>query len=141
MMAVQERRLTIPGVMDKIEEACDFVDSVVRDAGLSSDAVYHCHLSVEEVLTNIVEHGYHFNGGDKSIDISVLPYPDRVLIVIADDAPPFDPLARPEPNPKAPLMDREGGGWGIFFVKKFMDGISYRHDRGRNHLILEKRIR
>lgn len=136
-----ERRMRIPAVIDKVEEACEFTDEVARSAGMSDDAVYHCHLSVEEVCTNIIEHGYKFKGENDVIEVVCISLPDRLRITLIDDAAPFDPLARPDPDPKAPLSEREGGGWGIFFVKKFMDRIYYKYERQQNHLIIEKFIR
>ncbi|PJF20705.1 MAG: ATP-binding protein, partial [Phototrophicales bacterium] len=68
-------------------------------------------------------------------------YPDRLSVTILDDAIPFNPLECAEPNPTAALEEREGGGWGIFFVKKYMDRVTYQYAEQRNQLTLEKRIR
>lgn len=136
-MGVQKRRLTIPAVIDKIEKACNFVDDTAREAGLGEDAVYHCHLSVEEILTNIIEHGYKYQSG-QYIDVECGIYSDRFSITIIDNAQQFDPLKLPEPDPHTPLMEREDGGWGVYFVKRYMDRIHYTYSGSRNHLTLEK---
>lgn len=140
-MDATERRMTIPAIIDRIEEICEFTDEVARSAGMSEDAVYHCHLSVEEVCTNIIEHGYKFKGENEFIEVVCTPLIDRLRITLIDDAAPFNPLSRPDPDPKAPLSEREGGGWGIFFVKKFMDRIYYKYEHQQNHLIIEKIFR
>ena len=137
-MEVQERQVTISAVLSELAPACDFVDDAARAAGLDDNAVYHCHLSVEEVCTNIIEHGYHFRGGDKTIKIVCRQYPDRFTITIIDDAPPFNPLSLPDPDSSTPLADREGGGWGFYFVKKYMDEIAYQYQQSQNHLTLSK---
>ncbi len=56
-MAV-ERRLTIPGVLERIPEACDFVVQAAEAAGLDERAVYYCQMAVDEWCTNVIEHGY-----------------------------------------------------------------------------------
>ena len=139
-MGLQKRQLTIPAVIDNIEQACEFVNTQARAIGLSDDAVYHCHLSVEEVLTNVIEHGYHFKGDDDVIDVVTEQRHDHFVIQIIDDAQQFDPLQQPDPDPSTPLWEREGGGWGIFFVKKYMDRLSYKFANGRNHFIMEKYV-
>jgi anti-sigma regulatory factor (Ser/Thr protein kinase) len=140
-MVGSDTQLTIPAVMEKIEEACEFVNLRARKAGLREDAVYHCHLSVEEALTNIIEHGYRFHGDGQVIDLVVSNTPDTFAVTIIDDASKFNPLSLPEPDPSTPLMEREGGGWGVFFLRKFMDRVAYSYDGNRNHLRMEKRIK
>ena len=137
---VQEHRLKIPAVIEKIEEACEFVSNIARSAGMDADAVYRCYLSVEEICTNVIEHGYGFDGSNKVIDVVCRQHPDRLTITIIDDATPFNPLQRSDPDPTAPLADRESGGWGIYFVKKYMDRVIYRYEQNRNHLMMEKRF-
>lgn len=137
-MTVMERRLTIPAALQELASACDFVAEAAREAGLDEESVYRCHLSVEEVCTNVIEHGYRFTKGDKVIDIECRVYPDRFTVTIIDDAPPFNPLSQPEPNPTAPLWERESGGWGIYFVRQYMDSVAYEYRSNRNHFMMSK---
>ena len=139
-MGVQEHHLSLPAVIDNVEAACEFVSSIARANGLGEDAVYHCYLAVEEICTNIIEHGYNFDGGNAIIDVVCRVYPDKLTISILDDAEPFNPLRLAEPDPSAPLIERRGGGWGVFFVRKFMDRLDYRYQDGRNQFIMEKRV-
>lgn len=134
----QESRLTIAGTRDQIQLACEFVVDAARTAGLDERAVYHCQLAVDEVCTNIVEHGYGADGADRSIDLICQLSPQSFTITIIDDSTPFDPLARPDPDPGASLEDRKTGGWGIYFLKQIMDQVSYFHDGRYNHLIMVK---
>jgi serine/threonine-protein kinase RsbW len=137
-MGVKEKRLTIPATLEKVEEACEFVSNFAGDLGMSDDAVYHCYLSVEEVCTNVIEHGYKYKGDDQVIEVVCQPQSDHLRIVIIDDAVRFDPMVLNDPDPSAPLLDRGDGGWGVFFVKKFMNSVDYRYEKNRNQLILKK---
>ncbi len=137
-MTIQERHVTIRAVMESIEEACAFVNGQARAANLSEEAVYHCHLSVEEVLTNIIEHGYKFKGYNRTIKLICENFSNRFVITTVDDAPAFNPLSLPDPDPKTPLIEREGGGWGIYFVKKYMDHVRYELRDGHNCFTIEK---
>ena len=135
---VQEHRLTIPAVLENVGTACEFVRKVALAAGMSADAIHHCYLSVEEMCINVIEHGYQYDGSDEVIDVICEHHPDRLSITIIDDAAPFNPLNRPAPNPNAPLVERRGGGWGIYFVKRYMDRVDYYHAGNRNHFAMEK---
>ena len=68
-MAEIERRLSLPGKLEQVRAACDFVVKAAEDAGFGDDGIFQSQLAVEEVFTNIVEHGYEHDGGDKSIEI------------------------------------------------------------------------
>lgn len=136
----QERRLRVPGTIEHVRDAVDFVVQAARDWGLNDDAIFHCELSVEEVFTNIVEHGYQHDGSDKGIELVCELAPNAILISIYDEAPQFNPLERDDPNPETELWERDHGGWGIYFVKQFMSDIRYQFEDNRNRIILEKRV-
>lgn len=139
-MGVTERRTSVSGDIESVRLACDFVVEFVKEAELGEDVAFQAELSVEEVCTNIVEHGYNHDGSDKKIEI-VCSYQDHDLrITIIDQAPPFNPLELKDPNPDTPLWDRKGGGWGVYFVKQYMTSVSYELVGGKNHLILTKKL-
>ncbi|MBZ0305269.1 MAG: ATP-binding protein [Anaerolineae bacterium] len=137
-MTSQETSIRIPGLLEQVAVACEFVGNAAQQAGLDERAVYHCQLAVDEVCTNIVEHGYLFKGSNQVIDIVCRADYHTFTITILDDSPPFDPLNRPAPDPKAPLEERTTGGWGVYFVKKLMDDVRYQWI-GRNQLVMVKR--
>jgi anti-anti-sigma factor len=140
-MIVEERRLKIPGVRDRIPVACDFVAQAARRAGLDDRAIHHCQLAVDEACSNVIEHGYGDLGGDAAIDITCRFEGERFSISVVDSGPEFDPLGQADPNPTASLDEREPGGWGIYFIKKVMDEVVYRYEANRNQLTMVKYIR
>lgn len=127
-------------MLENVEKACDFVSGVARSLGMGDDAVYHCYLSVEEICTNIIEHGYEYADNGSVIDVVCKPMPAALRIIIIDDADQFNPLELDDPDPTAPLLERQGGGWGVFFVKKYMNSVSYDYADERNHFIMEKKM-
>lgn len=139
-MARYERRLRLPGEIQQVRAACEFVVEVARDAGFGDDGIFQSQLAVEEIFTNIVEHGYQHNGGDKAIDIVTQVNDEKMTILILDDAELFNPLALDDPDPDTPLWEREHGGWGVYFVRQYMDAVQYIEKNKRNCLVLEKKI-
>ena len=104
--------MRITGVLDQVAAACDFVVEQARAAGLDERAVHHCYLAVDEACTNIVEHGYGADCGACVIDLICQPSAEGLTITIIDDSAAFDPLLRPDPDPRTPITEREPGGWG-----------------------------
>jgi sigma-B regulation protein RsbU (phosphoserine phosphatase) len=140
MVVQEEHRLTIPAVLENVEKACRFVAGIAQKMGMSDETVHRYYLAIEEICTNIIEHGYKYEGADAVIDVICREYSDRLSVTIIDDAKAFDPLIRNDPDPATPLSNRRSGGWGIYFVKKYMDEVTYSYENNRNHLTLEKNL-
>lgn len=139
-MGFKQRRMSVTGVIDSVRSACDFVVDFVNDVHLGDDVAFQSQLSVEEICTNVVEHGYHHAGEDKKIDIVCTFDNHQLQIRIIDEAPLFNPLELEEPDPDTPLWDREGGGWGVYFVKQYMTSVTYEVIENRNSIVLTKQI-
>ena len=139
-MYPHENRLTIMGRLDEIARARDFVAAIARQVGLSEKSIHHCTLAVDETCTNIIEHGYQHQGHDKSIEVICLVEPFKFIINIRDEGPAFNPLLHDDPDPSADLEEREHGGWGIYFVKEFMDQVMYSRDGDFNQLTMSKNL-
>lgn len=138
-MADYERRLRLPGKIEQVRTACDFVVKAAEDAGFGDDGIFQSQLAVEEIFTNIVEHGYAYDGDSKTIEIVTEITPETLIISIFDEAPYFNPLTLDSPSPETPLWDRKTGGWGVYFVRQYMDEVVYKRDQNRNRLILKKK--
>jgi len=138
----EEKHLKIAGEMKQVSEACRWVVQVAEESGLPMRDVNHLELAVDEAVTNIIEHGYGHQGEGKSIDIVVAHRPNEVRVTIIDEGPQFDPLRQEAPNPLTALDDRSdsGGGWGVFFIQKVMDEVSYTYAESKNHLVMTKRL-
>lgn len=134
----EERRLIIPGILDRVPEACDFVVRAAESAGLDERAVYHCQMAVDEWCTNIIEHGFDHEGARGRIEIVCKENAEKFVIRISDDSPAFDPRNLAEVDPSKPLEERQPGGLGWFFIKKLMDELDYQHKDGRNNLTMVK---
>ncbi len=134
----QESRITIESALEQVAQAVDFVTQMAMEAGLNEQAIYHCQLAIDEACTNIVQHGYQFNGLYGVLDIICRIEASRFTIMVMDDSPAYNPLTRPDPDPTAGLEERSSGGWGIYFIKKVMDQVSYYYE-GRNRLVMVKR--
>jgi anti-anti-sigma factor len=126
--------------LEEVRQVCDAVVEAAEAAGLDERAVYHCQMAVDEALTNIIEHGFSYNSDGSPIEIACQSERERFIITIADSSPAFNPLTHEAPDPSEPLDSREPGGWGIYFMRKLMDEVTYERAGHRNRLTLVKHV-
>ena len=102
-------------------------------------AVVEVQIALDEVVSNIITHGY---GGreDREIELHLCVEGDELVIDILDGAPPFSIFDVPPPNLSEELDERELGGLGIHLVRSLMDDVQYRRDGERNHVTLRKQL-
>lgn len=100
--------------------------------------LYDLMLAVDEVVTNIILHGYR--GAPGEIDIDIWHQAGDVTVLIRDTAPRFDPRTAPPPDTSLPLEQRQPGGLGIALVRSLTDRMIYAPvATGGNELTLIKR--
>ena len=127
-------------IANRVEElarvaAC--LDDLGTRRGLPRDAVADLHVALDEVLTNVLSHGYD-DAGAHEIRIALAVFPGALQAEVEDDGRPFDPLKIAPPDRTAPLAERKVGGLGIHFVRSLMSELAYQRIGGRNRLVLTR---
>jgi len=130
--------LVIDSTIEKIPEISALLGEEMQTFGFGSEMILDTQLAVEEVITNVINHGYKKTGGE--IIVSSRISPERIEVQIIDAAPRFDPLSVPEPELDSTIEDRNVGGLGIFLIRQVMDEVSYRYEDGKNILVLTKKM-
>ncbi len=94
---------------------------------------------LDELLANIVTHGLTgCAGGEATIDVVLSA--EALVVTLADNGPPFDPLGRAAPDTTLPVADRQIGGLGVHLARQMMDEVRYDRRDDRNVTVLLKRI-
>ena len=106
---------------------------------LPADVAWRLRVALDEIVANIVSHG-GVPGSPPQVDVTFRRDGGRVEVVVADDGPAFDPLAKPEPDVTLPLDARQPGGLGIVLIKSLIDDVQYVRTT-RNVLTLRTRLR
>ena len=106
---------------------------------LSEEAIFHLNLALEEVLSNIIRHGYG-EREDGEISLAIHLAPEAVVVTVEDYGVPFNPLEVPDPDLTVPLDERAVGGLGVYLVRQLMDEVTYRAEGGKNILRMMIRI-
>ncbi|HSQ93534.1 MAG TPA: ATP-binding protein [Methanoregula sp.] len=129
--------MTIGSDLKEIPAVSERLEGALAAYGFSPESILDTQLAVEEVITNVIMHGYKGPGGE--IRISCRFARDDAEIRITDTAPPFNPLTLPEPDLGGDLGDRKIGGLGVYLVRQVMDEVRYRREDTRNILTLIKK--
>jgi serine/threonine-protein kinase RsbW len=122
----------------------DRLNRVIRHFGdlheVPSRVLYAVNLALDEVVTNVVRHGFE-DARDQEIIARIVAAPGEVTTEVSDAGREFNPLEVPKPNLDAPLDERSLGGLGIHLIRNLMDTVEYRRDGAKNVLTMRKRIR
>ena len=110
------------------------VKAFLIERGAPEGAVQDVALAVEEVLSNLVRHGYL--GTEGPIGVRVTLDSVAVKIEVRDRGVHFDPRTAPPPRLEGPLSARAAGDVGIHLVKNAVDRIAYQRDGAENLLTL-----
>jgi len=105
---------------------------------LSAKTITEVNLILEELTTNIIQHGDQAN--DHVIDISLSIKERQLTMIVMDDGPAFNPTLCDLPDVTLPLEKRESGGLGIHFVCELTDFRTYSRAGNKNILTLKKSL-
>jgi anti-sigma regulatory factor (Ser/Thr protein kinase) len=134
-MANLPDRIRVSAEMGSLHPLLEFVGSCLRSQGFGQERLQEVELAMEEILVNIFNYAYP--GGEGEVELLCrCDGGNGLLVEVCDRGVPFDPLSMEEPDLAADIADRAIGGLGVFFVKRLIPGIRYRHEAGQNILTL-----
>jgi anti-sigma regulatory factor (Ser/Thr protein kinase) len=129
--------VTLSNQLAEIERLAHLVDAFCAEQHLSAALAYHINLALDEVITNVIMHGYDDAQGHEILARVSVDGP-TIVIEVTDDGRPFNPLDAPPVDFTTDPLDRPVGGLGLHLVRTLMDAIEYRYEQGRNHLVMRK---
>ncbi|MCU0374407.1 MAG: FG-GAP-like repeat-containing protein, partial [Chitinophagaceae bacterium] len=111
------------------------VEAFFDEFSVPMKTAFQTDLILDEILTNIITHGYP-QGGEHSIDLklSIDNSARTVTITVADGGTPFDPTTIAEADTTSDLEERAIGGLGIHFVKQISQTMEYNYSNNKNIL-------
>jgi anti-sigma regulatory factor (Ser/Thr protein kinase) len=138
---VDLRELVGEARRERLGDLLAFIERACVRAALDPAVAFDVRLATEEVVTNVIEHGYAGAESPGPITLRFQRNARQVVVTVDDLAPPFDPATIRPADPDAPLEQRRIGGLGWHFVNQVMDEVRYerRHPRG-NRMTLVKRL-
>lgn len=113
-------------------------DNVGQMMGFDSEALYWIGLALRESVTNAIQHGNKLDRS-KSVEVRFKVDGVRLIIFVRDHGEGLRESDIPDPRNPENLLKPDGRG--IFFVRSFMDKVSFRvHPEGGLLVRMEKRL-
>lgn len=125
--------------LEEIERVLDALEAFWKERDLDADVRRRVKLVLDEVLNNVISYAYE-NDGMHVIEVDVELSASRVVLRIADDGRPFNPLLHRPPDVSRGIEEREIGGLGIHLLENLMDEVSYARQGDRNVLVITKNL-
>lgn len=118
----------------------EHIETFLRSIGLVDHIHQSLYLLLEELVSNIVDHGYPGVASNIDIGVRMELVEDAIIVHISDSGIAFNPLEAPPPRTDTDLAARRVGGLGIHLCRQLADEIQYERKALRNNLRLVKRV-
>jgi serine/threonine-protein kinase RsbW len=115
-------KLDVASRLDMLELVQTVLQHVAALQGFDDDASHYMSVAIRESVVNAVKHGNRMDES-KRVAIRFVMHPGSLEVEVRDEGTGFDPDAIP--NPVAPENLLRVDGRGIFFMRSFMDEVSY----------------
>lgn len=132
-------KISLANDLREIAATADRIEKFCAGRGVPSTAVFAVNLSIDELVSNIIQYGYE-DKEEHRIELAIRLDGNVIAVEIADDGIAFEPASAADPDIDASLEDRTIGGLGIFLTRQMMDSFEYRRVGGRNVVTLTKNI-
>jgi anti-sigma regulatory factor (Ser/Thr protein kinase) len=133
--ATSEARLDLEGRAEELARGRAWMEGWCASHGVAADAVQDLDLALDEVVANVIRHGYGpEQTGPIALRLAVIG--DVVRLEVRDRARAFNPLDSEGPGARSA---EGGGGLGVHLVRQLMDRVEYGRENGENRLVLERR--
>ena len=90
--------------------------------GFGDDAAHYMSVAVRESVVNAIKHGNR-QDESKRVHMHFVLHPRALEVVVRDEGVGFNPDSVPNPVAEENLLKADGRG--IFFMRSFMDEVSY----------------
>jgi serine/threonine-protein kinase RsbW len=130
-------RLDLQSRISELARVPPWIERLAATYSIPDSTQFAMNLCLEEALSNVIRHGYREDSG-QSIAIHFSVAPDgRFVLVLEDEAPPFNPVDSPELPAISSLDEAQIGGQGIRLLREFADALQYHATPRGNQLTIE----
>ena len=126
--SIQEQfqdRLSLRGQLSEIAQVPAWIENLALRYYIPVDVQSGINLCLEEVLSNVIRHGYGNDEGGAVVVNFAVPRDGFFLFVVEDEAPHFNPLDSAELPALNSNDEARIGGQGIRFLRRFASTLEY----------------
>jgi serine/threonine-protein kinase RsbW len=120
-----EERLSLQADISQIAHVNSWIEGLSAKYRIPEEVQFGSYLCLEEVLSNIIIHGYGSVAKGGILVRFTAPRPGCFVFIVEDEAPHFNPLEKPELPPLSPNEDMRVGGQGIRLLREFANALDY----------------
>lgn len=131
-------RIEISSDLNELPRLVEFVEGFAESNELSMKLVMQLNLALEELVANVIQHGYAGSPGTIRLDLERAG--ELVQAVLTDRAPAYDPFSTGEPDLQSPVAERSVGGLGVHLVREFAETFAYERRGDENRVTIAMRI-
>ena len=135
----EKLQITLAAELGSLAGFRAFINEACRAAGIDDETCYDIKLAVDEACANIIQHGYA-DQEPGSIDLSLQYGIKQFVVRLTDYGHPFEPSEPPAPDTEAVFAGEEVGGFGLYFIYRSMDVVTYNSVGGCNTLTMIKQL-
>ena len=114
--------ITFPSKTNQVAVADEFLESWLRDHGVSEDTVANLAIAITELVNNAIIHGNKLQA-DKMVTLEMKVVNNVIEASVTDQGVGFKVDNVPDPLAEENLLKEIGRG--IFIVKSMMDDVKY----------------
>lgn len=128
--------LSLESRFESIEIAERALIDLFAEAGLGGDEEYWILTALREAIANAIRHG-HYGRPEESVRVDYRIEADQLAITVVDQGEGFDPTLIPDPRDAENLL--KPCGRGIFYMRRFMDSVTFRRGPGGGTMVFMDR--
>lgn len=121
-MSKQIYRLSLNSTYEDSEKVPDFVENIQQKSQLEEETTGNLMLLLSEAVTNAIVHGNKLDES-KTVEVEVQINSDKIVSIVKDQGPGFDPNSANNPLKKENLL--KDSGRGIFLINEISDSVDY----------------
>ena len=138
-MTTQEYKFELKNELSELKSLNQHLNNWGGAIGLADDSIARINICLDELFTNIVSYG--FDDDQEHMIIFTLDGDSSFVVInIEDDAKPFNPLEKVDPDFPENVEEAKIGGLGILIIRKLMDNVTYERSQDKNKLTMKKNI-
>jgi anti-sigma regulatory factor (Ser/Thr protein kinase) len=129
-----DNRLSLRSQLADMAKLPAWIEGLASRHAIPLDLQLAMNLCLEEVLTNVICHGYR-SQADRSVVVQfTAPREAYFVFAVEDEAPRFNPLAAPELPAVSAHESGRIGGEGLRLLRRFADKLEYEPTAKGNRL-------
>ncbi len=127
--------ISISNTFEEITAITEHFDEFCETNDLPMTCNQKINLSLDDLINNIISYGYR-DDLEHTIEIEFKLFDDKLMVIVEDDAIPFNPFNSDGIDTSLSIDDREIGGLGIHLIQKLMSSCEYQRKANKNVVTL-----